>query len=83
MKQIDLIDFSVIRKTFYGRWVIEHGDDYYSGTYTIDYTDGLYLDRMDLEWDQDPPEDDYEYIESELYKQLHKKLREKHETAYR
>lgn len=83
MKQIDLIDFSITSETFYGRWVIEHGDDYYSGTYMIDYTDGLYLDRMDLEWDQDPPEDDYEYIESELYKQLHKKLREKHETAYR
>lgn len=83
MKKIDLIDLSVIRETFYGRWIIEHGDDCYSGTYMIDYTDGLCLDRMDLEWDQDPPEDDYENIESELYKQLHKKIIQAHETTQR
>jgi hypothetical protein len=83
MKTVDLIDFNVTSETFHGRWEIEYGDDCYSGTYIIDYTDGLYLTRMDLDWDQDPPEDDYEHIESELYKQLHKKIIKAYETTQR
>lgn len=83
MKTVDLIDFDVSSETFHGRWEIEYGDDCYSGTYMIDYKDGLYLTRMDLDWDQDPPEDDYEHIESELYKQLHKKIIQAHETTQR
>ena len=83
MKRIDLIGFDVTSETFHGRWEIEYGDDCYSGIYTLDYTDGLYLNRMEIDWDQDPPEDDYEHIESELCKQLHKKLIQTHEKAYR